>query len=109
MEFVFNARFYFSVKHHVITEERFDPINGFQEVNSIDDTILLLNSHVGEIRMIATVFNPDKPHMQNDEEGDYVIFRTKDVYTANVTSIKLDGRMAYVQTSSKTTYCILLG
>ena len=47
--------------------------------------------------------------MQNDEEGDYVIFRTKDVYTANVTSIKLDGRMAYVQTSSKTTYCILLG
>ena len=87
MEIVFNARFYFSVKRHVT----------------------LLDSHVGEIRMIATVFNPGEPYMKKDEEGDYVIFRTKDVYTPDVTSIKLDGQMVYVKTDGNTTYCILPG
>ena len=59
--------------------------------------------------MIATVFNPGLLYMKKDEEGDYVIFRTKDVYTPNVKSIKLDKQMVYVETDGSITYCILMG
>ena len=104
--FVFNAEFYFSTQKNFIKDNFFEPRNGFLKIETISDTQTLLLSKVGEVRMIASFFNPDEVYQQSDS---YLSFRHKVVYTSAIKSLEIHNHMIFVTTCDNSKYCVLLG
>jgi len=106
---VFNASFYYSTKKHVLKDNFFEPGNGFLKIETILDAQRLLATNVGEIRMVATLFIPDKACHVSNEEGDFISFRQEFIYSSDITSLESNGHVLSVTAENNITYCVLLG